>query len=87
MDKISPKLLPRSLLPRKGVIEQDNDEKQKKTLFRGRYSLGAMWQVPSKLRFAYRRGGRSVFCYCPCPIVYGHDLTLVVLIGQIHSLS
>ena len=61
MDKISPKLLPRSLLLRRGVIEQDKERNQK-PLFRGRYSLGAMWQVPSKLRFAYRRGGRSVFC-------------------------
>ena len=46
MDKISPKLLPRSLLPRKGVIEQDKDEKQKKNTFQrqifvGRHVAGA----------------------------------------------
>ena len=84
MDKISPKLLPRSLLPRRGVIEQDKDEKPKTTfqrqIFVGRHVAGAEqaevrlqegWQVSLLLLSS----------------VHDHDLAVVVLIGQIHSLS
>ena len=83
MDKISPKLLPRSLLPRRGVIEQDKSEKPKTTfqrqIFVGRHVAGAE-QAEVRLQEGWQVG---LLLLSMSMIM----MTVLVLIGQIHSLS